>query len=103
MALRNGRGTKNGRAGRNGRGSGETLLIRSRRMMVPDGEQEAAAFVRDHRIEVVGDYDLRLDADRTVDLGDLPLLPGLRMRDAALAAHGAAPMGDLTGALELSR
>src|SRR5579863_1447649 len=34
---------------------------------------------------------------------DLPVLPGIRMRDAALAAHGAAPMGDLTGALELSR
>jgi acid phosphatase len=34
---------------------------------------------------------------------DLPVLPGIRMRDAALAAHGAAPMGDLTQALELSR
>jgi allantoinase len=55
----------------------ETLLIRSRRMVLPDGEQEAAAFVRDGRIEAVGDYDLRMDADRSVDLGDLPLLPGL--------------------------
>ncbi|HEX3713736.1 MAG TPA: amidohydrolase family protein, partial [Trebonia sp.] len=55
----------------------ETLLIRSRRMVLPDGEQEAAAFVRDGRIEAVGDYDLQADADRTVDLGDLPLLPGL--------------------------
>jgi len=55
----------------------ETLLIRSRRMVLPDGEREAAVFVRDHRIDAVGDYDLQLDADRTVDLGDLPLLPGL--------------------------
>jgi allantoinase len=54
-----------------------TLLIRSRRMVVGDEVREAAALVRDHRIEVVGDYDLRADADRTVDLGDLPLLPGL--------------------------
>ena len=77
MALRNGRAAKAGRAARNGRAASETLLIRSRRMVVPEGEREAAAFVRDHRIEVIGDYDLRLDADRTVDLGDLPLLPGL--------------------------
>jgi acid phosphatase len=32
---------------------------------------------------------------------DLAVLPGIKMRDAGLAAHGAAPMGDLTGALEL--
>jgi allantoinase len=54
-----------------------TLLIRSRRMVTGDEVREAAAFVRDGRIEVIGDYDLRLDADRTVDLGDLPLLPGV--------------------------
>ncbi len=33
---------------------------------------------------------------------DLPSLEGIKMRDAGLAAHGAAPMGDLTQALELS-
>jgi allantoinase len=54
-----------------------TMLIRSRRMVVGDEVREAAAFVRDNRIETVGDYGLRLEADRTVDLGDLPLLPGL--------------------------
>src|SRR5580692_103260 len=54
-----------------------TLLIRSRRMVVGDEVREAAAFVRDGRVEVIGDYDLRMDADRTVDLGDLPLLPGV--------------------------
>ena len=55
----------------------ETLLIRSRRMVLPGGVTEAAAFVRDGRIDEVGDYDLQREADRTVDLGDLPLLPGL--------------------------
>jgi allantoinase len=55
----------------------ETLLIRSRRMVLPDGERDASAFVRDGKIEEIGPYDLSRDADRTVDLGDLPLLPGL--------------------------
>jgi allantoinase len=55
----------------------ETLLIRSRHMVLPSGVAESAAFVRDNRIELVTDYDARLEADRTVDLGDLPLLPGL--------------------------
>jgi phospholipase C len=30
---------------------------------------------------------------------ELPILPGLATRDAALQAHGNPPMGDLTGAL----
>ena len=55
----------------------ETLLIRSRRMVLPGGVSEAAAIVRDGRIVEVGEYGLRRDADRTVDLADLPLLPGL--------------------------
>jgi allantoinase len=53
------------------------LLIRSRRMVLPDGVSEGAAFVRDGRIELIGGYDLQQEADQTVDLGDLPLLPGL--------------------------
>jgi acid phosphatase len=32
---------------------------------------------------------------------DLDVLPGIKMRDAGLAAHGAPPMGDLTAALDL--
>jgi len=32
---------------------------------------------------------------------DLPVLPGIKTRDEALAAHGSAPLGDLTGALKL--
>src|SRR5690242_8377736 len=54
-----------------------TLLIRSRRTALPGGVTEAAVFVRDGQVELIGGYDLRLDADRTVDLGDLPLLPGV--------------------------
>jgi allantoinase len=60
-----------------GRTLSETLVIRSRRMVLPSGVAESAALVRDHRIELLTDYDARLDADLTVDLGDLPLLPGL--------------------------
>jgi phospholipase C len=33
----------------------------------------------------------------------LPVLPGLKTRDAALVAHGYPPMGDLTNALDLHR
>jgi allantoinase len=54
-----------------------TLLIRSRRTVLPGGMRAAAVLVRDGRIAEVGDYDLRRDADLAVDLGDLPLLPGL--------------------------
>src|ERR1700727_3637478 len=55
----------------------ERLVIRSRRMVLPSGEAEAAAAVRDNRIELLTDYDAPIEADHTVDLGDLPLLPGL--------------------------
>jgi acid phosphatase len=34
---------------------------------------------------------------------DLEVLPGIIQRDNGLAAHGAPPMGDLTGALDLAR
>jgi acid phosphatase len=34
---------------------------------------------------------------------DLEVLPGIKARDRALAAHGAPPMGDLTNALDLKR
>jgi allantoinase len=54
-----------------------TLLIRSRRLVAPDGIAQGAVFVRDGRIAEVGGYDLRRDADQIVDLGDLSLLPGL--------------------------
>src|SRR5690242_4954068 len=55
----------------------ETLVIRSTRMVLPDGVRESAAYVRDKKIESIHRYDAKLDADREVDLGDLALLPGL--------------------------
>ncbi|MGH3279776.1 MAG: allantoinase AllB [Trebonia sp.] len=54
-----------------------TLLIRSRRLVTPEGVSPGAVFARDGRIEAVGGYDLRREADATVDLAELPLLPGL--------------------------
>ena len=33
----------------------------------------------------------------------LPMLPGLRARDDALAANGSQPMGDLTNVLDLTK
>src|SRR6516225_11018311 len=54
-----------------------TLAIRSARMALPDGVREAAAYVRDNRIEFIASYRAKLDADIEVDLGDLALLPGL--------------------------
>src|SRR6266704_7199836 len=54
-----------------------TLVIRSARMALPDGVREAAAYVRDNRIEFIAGYRAKLDADTEVDLGDLALLPGL--------------------------
>ena len=55
----------------------ETLVIRSTRMVLPDGVRESAAYVRDKKIESIHSYDAKLSADRDVDLGDLALLPGL--------------------------
>jgi phospholipase C len=34
---------------------------------------------------------------------DLETLPGIVRRDRAIAAHGEAPLGDLTNALDLGR
>src|ERR1700733_860664 len=55
----------------------ETLVIRSTRMVLPDGVRESAAYVRDKKIESIHSYDAKLAAARDVDLGDLALLPGL--------------------------
>ena len=46
-------------------------------MALPDGVREAAAYVRDNRIEFIADYRAKLDADTEADLGELALLPGL--------------------------
>jgi allantoinase len=46
-------------------------------MALPDGVREAAAYVRDKKIEFIAGYGAKLDADTEVDLGNLALLPGL--------------------------
>ena len=55
----------------------ETLVIRSRRMVLPDGVGSRRRSFGINGSSMITDYDARLDADRAVDLGDLALLPGL--------------------------
>jgi allantoinase len=53
------------------------LVIRSRRVVLPDGERPAAVAVRSGRIAAVTDPEAPVEAAEEVDLGDLALLPGL--------------------------
>ncbi|MFC6023067.1 allantoinase AllB [Plantactinospora solaniradicis] len=53
--------------------SGYDLVLRSRRVVLPDGERPAAVCVRGGRIAAVAGY----DAVPGTDLGELVLLPGL--------------------------
>jgi allantoinase len=53
------------------------LVIRSRRAVLPDGTRAAAVAVSGPAIAAIDGYRAPLEADRDVDLGDLPLLPGL--------------------------
>ncbi|HEX5290139.1 MAG TPA: allantoinase AllB [Streptosporangiaceae bacterium] len=53
------------------------LVVRSRRAVLPDGTRAAAVAVSGPVIAAVEDYRAPLEAGRDVDLGDLPLLPGL--------------------------
>lgn len=60
----------------------ETLLIRSRRAVLPDGERPADVLVRDGRIAAVAAYGTGTGigggaVERVVDLGGAALLPGL--------------------------
>lgn len=55
---------------------GFDLVLRSRRVVTPDGERPATVFVADGRIAAIGPYD-SVDAVVDEDLGDLVLLPGL--------------------------
>jgi allantoinase len=50
-----------------------SFTVRSRRVVLPDGEAPASVRVRDGRIDAIGPYDVAADED----LGDLALLPGL--------------------------
>jgi allantoinase len=52
-------------------------VLRSKRVVTPEGEQAAAVCVRDGTIVALEPYDAALDAARTVDLGEDALLPGL--------------------------
>ena len=53
------------------------LVVRSRRAVLPDGTRAAAVAVSGQVIAAIEDYGAPLEAGRDVDLGDLPLLPGL--------------------------
>ncbi len=48
------------------------MILRSRRVVLPDGERPASVHVRGGRIAEIGPYE-----SEAVDLGDLALLPGL--------------------------
>lgn len=51
------------------------VVLRSRRVVTPEGERAACVVVRDGRIESVEPHDAALDV--TYDFGDLALLPGV--------------------------
>ncbi|MEU4419739.1 allantoinase AllB [Actinoplanes sp. NPDC024001] len=53
------------------------LVVRSRRVVTPEGVRPAAVAVADGRIVAVHDYGTPVDAAAETDLGDLALLPGL--------------------------
>ncbi|GAA0931529.1 allantoinase AllB [Nonomuraea longicatena] len=53
------------------------LVIRSRRVVTPEGERPAAVAVRAGRIAAVHPHDAPLDAAEERDLGAVALLPGL--------------------------
>ncbi|MFJ4667144.1 allantoinase AllB [Kitasatospora purpeofusca] len=56
----------------------ETEVIRSRRVVLPDGERPADVLVRDGKIARIAPYGtLPADGHRVTDLGDTALLPGL--------------------------
>ncbi|MGI5203551.1 allantoinase AllB [Spirillospora sp. CA-108201] len=53
--------------------TGDDLVIRSRRTVLPEGERPAAVSIRSGRIAAISPY----DTPASVDLGDVALLPGL--------------------------
>ncbi|MFD8595580.1 allantoinase AllB [Kitasatospora sp. NPDC059646] len=55
---------------------GDVVVIRSRRVVLPDGERPADVAVRGGRIEAVAGY-RELTAEQVTDLGAVALLPGL--------------------------
>jgi len=55
----------------------DDLVLRSRRVVFPDGERAAAVVVRDGLITAIEAYDAPVAAAEDRDLGSLALLPGL--------------------------
>jgi allantoinase len=53
------------------------LVLRSRRVVTPDGVRSASVSVRDGSIQAIAALDARVEATRDVDLGELVLMPGL--------------------------
>lgn len=53
------------------------LVVRSRRVVLPDDERAAAVLVDGGKITAVLSYDAEVPADTDVDLADTALLPGL--------------------------
>jgi allantoinase len=53
------------------------LLVRSRRMVLPEGVRAASFHARDGRIVSVGEHDATLAGARVIDAGDAAVLPGL--------------------------
>jgi allantoinase len=53
------------------------LIVRGRRVVLPDGMRPASVAVRDGRIVAVETLDAEISATSTVDVGDLVVLPGL--------------------------
>ncbi|BBH63708.1 allantoinase [Actinoplanes sp. OR16] len=53
------------------------LVVRSRRVVTPEGERAAAVVIQDQRIVAIEPYEAIVEAAEHVDLGDAALLPGL--------------------------
>jgi allantoinase len=57
--------------------SSDTWILRSRRVVTPDGVRDASVTIRGERIASVGRHDEAVESLRVVDVGDLLVLPGL--------------------------
>ncbi|HEX9578041.1 MAG TPA: allantoinase AllB [Myxococcales bacterium] len=53
------------------------LLVRSRRMVLPEGVKAASLLAREGRIAAVGEHDAVVAGARVIDAGDDAVLPGL--------------------------
>jgi allantoinase len=58
-------------------GAALDLVLKSRRVVTPEGESPLAVGVREGRIEIIAGYDANLEASTVHDFGDAVVLPGL--------------------------